>query len=549
MKPSFLGAIVLLAALGQFDAKAQQNSGAVSGGASITGRVFDLSDHRPVFDATVVAHLMSGSVRSNIQYSGQTDREGLYHLAGLQGGRYSLDAVAAGYLSSPFVALWRIIDVKENGALENVDVNLNRGGSLSGAVQDEQQEPLPGVTVRALARRGNPGRVVLREIGQAVTNKNGLFRINGLMPDRYILVAEVLSMVNASREARGIIRTYFPSERASNSAALVAVSPGAEVDDLVIKVRHEQTFKVNGTIDPSLLETGSSRKFELRVVATATPFDTTNVLTAPIAANGTFEVGSIPGGNYTFQLHRAQSKTLGAERLLSSLTLLVNKDVEGLFISGEKSALLQGHLKAPAVVDFSSARIMLEPADPSLSSFELIEMSVSRTGSFAGKAGIRPGPYHLIVTPPTDYYVAGVTLGGAPMPELLINLPAGGSGDLEVALDHASSIKGQVNWAGAKEKPNIVVFLPGPRGWPPILGRVQADGKFTVSSVPPGSYLAVALETFDPEIIGRSEVFELLKSAFISVDVNGENGRDLQLPLLSSETIRKAALDSGLISF
>lgn len=137
----------------------------VLGGATASGVVLEGQAKQPVPGATVVATPLEGGARAQAT----TGPDGRFDLD-LAPGRYSLAARAKGYAVSP-----RELTVDADPVPEQV-LEIERGGVLLGRVLDPEGNPVPGLTVTALAAEG--GRST--SFGEAATLPDGSFRLEGL---------------------------------------------------------------------------------------------------------------------------------------------------------------------------------------------------------------------------------------------------------------------------------------------------------------------------------------------------------------------------------
>jgi protocatechuate 3,4-dioxygenase beta subunit len=133
----------------------------------------------------------TGAGRGN--WGTTTDAEGRYEFKNLPPGAYSLNVSKAPYLTGPLdpqAVNARMIELKTGETLDRVDVTLLRGGVIAGRVVDEFGEPLSGLDVSARRVQTIAGRRQLLPFGpQASTNDIGEFRIFGLEPGQYAVLA------------------------------------------------------------------------------------------------------------------------------------------------------------------------------------------------------------------------------------------------------------------------------------------------------------------------------------------------------------------------
>jgi hypothetical protein len=146
----------------------------------LRGRVVERGSTRPVAGALVtatVAELPWVDPRE-----ATADAEGRFAFADLEPGRYALTAskdLLAGRLSAP-------ARVAAEGPSPEAVILVDRAAIVSGRVRDERGQGVPGVALRLLPGRSwSAGHRVLAESGQ-----DGAFRIVGVQPGRFTLLAE-----------------------------------------------------------------------------------------------------------------------------------------------------------------------------------------------------------------------------------------------------------------------------------------------------------------------------------------------------------------------
>src|SRR5262249_21557268 len=75
----------------------------------------------------------------------RTDESGRFHFTGLPAGRYSVSAAAPGYASpedSSLPSRGKTLTLADGERVENVDLEIKRGGVIAGRVADSQGRPV-----------------------------------------------------------------------------------------------------------------------------------------------------------------------------------------------------------------------------------------------------------------------------------------------------------------------------------------------------------------------------------------------------------------------
>src|SRR3954466_2776319 len=144
-----------------------------------------------------------------------TDAQGRYELTQLPPGRYQLKATRGDYVEvaygqrRPFER-GRPVELREGAVLENIDFALPRGAVVSGRVADEAGEAVARASV-SLARRRyvNGERRFVPESANS-TDDRGQFRIFGVPPGDYVIIATLDLMDFGSRDRVRYLPTYYP---------------------------------------------------------------------------------------------------------------------------------------------------------------------------------------------------------------------------------------------------------------------------------------------------------------------------------------------------
>lgn len=158
------------------------------GTASISGIVTAADSGQPARKARVT--LSGPEVRGR---SVTTDESGRFAFSALPAGRYTVSASKAGHVSvtygqrrpgRPGTAI-QLAD----GQKMQVQLQIPRGGVITGTVLDEHGEAVPGTPVRVLRYVIQSGVRTLQMSGNGATDDRGVYRIYGLQPGEYVVAA------------------------------------------------------------------------------------------------------------------------------------------------------------------------------------------------------------------------------------------------------------------------------------------------------------------------------------------------------------------------
>ena len=408
-----------------------------------------------------------------------TDDQGRFSFTALPAGRYTLGVNKPGHVSvsygqrRPGASGGTPIQLSD-GQKFAADLQIPRGSVLTGTVLDENGEGTPGTSVRAMRIVNQGGRRTLQGANTATTDDRGIYRIHSLQPGDYVVCATPRNSPMADIAMRGqveidALRTELQAvqvaqaredvtralqERLSAAQANLAQQP-QEAPPGYAQICYPGTMVITEAA-PLQLGVGEERPgidFQLQLVPMA------RVSGSIVNATG----AQLQNVQITLQDAAAQ---IGGGL---SMNQSARADAEGRF---RFSAIPPGQYKltARAQVGGPQAR----GGGPGRG-----EMTMTVQGGRAGG----PGPAAQRAEPITLWGATDVVVSGAAVENVMLSLQQG------------MSISGQMAFEGAIPPPadltrmrvSITSADPGPMS-SSFQARVDANGRFTASSVPPGRY-------------------------------------------------------------
>ena len=160
------------------------------GKGSISGVVVVAGSGQPARKARVS---LSGGNEVGGGRSTTTDDSGRFAFSALPEGRFNLSASKPGHITGTYGQRQpgrpgTPIQLGDGQRLQ-VQLQITRGGVITGTVLDEQTEAIPGTPVRALRYVMQSGQRTLQQAGSGTTDDRGVYRIYGLQPGEYIVFA------------------------------------------------------------------------------------------------------------------------------------------------------------------------------------------------------------------------------------------------------------------------------------------------------------------------------------------------------------------------
>lgn len=317
------------------------------GTASITGTV-------TVADSGHAARKARVSISGSELRGGRsvmTDANGAFTFLALPAGRYNLSASKPGHVSVSYGQRrpgagrpGTPIQLADGQKLQ-VNLQIPRGGVITGAVVDENGEAIPGTPVRALRYVMQSGQRVLQQGGSGTTDDRGVYRIYGLQPGEYIVAANprntgttmqvdrlrvelqamesrleaiaqtggggvgafspeelakiraaVQSQADQAEEPTGYAPVFYPGTTQPGSAATVNVGVGEEKMGVDFQLQLVPVARVEGVVVNS--NGPAPRNVQVSLISTGHAVPGVGNSSARSDANGRFRFSNIAPGQY-----------------------------------------------------------------------------------------------------------------------------------------------------------------------------------------------------------------------------------------------------------
>ena len=399
-----------------------------------------------------------------------TDDQGRFSFTALPAGRYSLSANKPGHLSVSYgqrrPGLQGTQIQLSDGQKFQAQLQMPRASVITGTVLDENGEATPNTPVRALRYVTQAGRRTLQSTGSGSTDDRGIYRMFGLQPGEYVVCAT-------------------PRNNAMSDGDRMQ----AEMQSL--RQELEAAARSNEATARALQE----RLAAVQAVATQQSAEDTVAGYAPVCYPGTTSAASAT----------AIPVAIGEERsnIDFQLQLVPMARVEGTVINstgaqlqGVQVTLTDPNQNAPSIGSNTTARADAEGR------FRINNVSPGNY-RLAARAQIR-GPQPQRGAAPGSTETTGGR-GGGPDVQRPEPMTLWGSADVAVdgrnisnvmlTLQNGMSVSGQLTFEGTSAPPadltrvrvSITPAEPGPMS-ANAAARVDANGRFTVASVPPGRY-------------------------------------------------------------
>jgi hypothetical protein len=440
-----------------------------------------------------------------------TDAEGRYELTHLEAGRYQLKATRGGYVEvaygqrRPFER-GRPLELGEGAVLEHIDFALPPGAVVTGRVVDEAGEAVAHASVSLKRRRYIDGaRRLVAESGSS-TDDRGEFRIFGVPPGEYVIVATFDVRHLGSRDRVRYVPTYYPGTPVVKEAQRVTVGPGQEVPGITIALARAATATIRGVVRASGPASLGALAFVIaRENSGAEAYGET--ATAIAAGDGSFAIAGLLPGAYL-----VTARSVSESEFASLEVVVEGTDVAGVTLPLSKGATARGRIRFDTdnppqelrpsqvfvmptfIAPFADHQIAGTSDGPPLAhddwTFEVRGLS--------GRGFIRAGTM-------SDWHMKRVRREGVDVTDTPLDFAADVDG-LEIELSRQmTTVSGGVSddRGGVALDATVIVFADDPAKWEPHSrfiesARPDQQGRFKIQGLPPGRYVAIAVGYLQP---------------------------------------------------
>jgi hypothetical protein len=449
-----------------------------------------------------------------------TNSQGRYELRDLPAGRYTIRVTRSGYLSLEFgqrrpLERGRPLQVAEGQAIDNADFALPRMGVISGRVTDEVGEPIAGVAVWAFQSRYFQGRrQLVPTSGAAQTDDTGQYRLLALPPGEYVIrgsIRETWVMEGQEKQTLAFAPTYFPGGSNPAEAQRVRVDVGQEVTSVDFALTPGRAAMVSGTVVTSqgLPLAGESVSLSQEIVG-PTFSSMSGYPGAKTLADGSFTIKDLPPGDYKIDVRLPATKDRAAEFAMLPIAI-AGVDLDGIVLTTGAAGDLSGTVivegggalpAGPARMRVNARAVNPQAAPRNVGAGAVDNGRVNDDGTFEFKGTIGQVRLSLFGVP-TGWYLKSVDAGGRDIVDAAIEIRAGQTlpGIQFVLSNRPTRVAGRLT--DAKGNPTadgtVLLFAADAARWGDdsrYITSVRPDqqGMFEHVGLPPGEYLAVALD-------------------------------------------------------
>jgi Carboxypeptidase regulatory-like domain len=522
---------------------------------SIAGTVIKEPGSQPL--KKVLVQVVAENQKEGGDYTASTDADGHFHIENVAPGRYRIFIEKTGFVGVNGHGLKsdvNVFTVQAGQAMEDLLFRMVPTAVISGRITDEDGDPMSGVRVIALKKK--PGKSTRESVGTEATNDLGEYRVAGLFPGQYWIVAmppvdfrdyekQEKSLTSEGQPDTRYVNTYYPGTYDAMQASAVTLKAGDEmpVNFTLVPAR---TYRVRGII------TGVTAAQKPSVELFSKAGDSYRANANEVGPDGQFEVRGVAPGSYVV---RASTPTESQSFTARQDVSVVAADVEGVKLTPQSSFTLSGHLRieGSAAADLTQYSANLRqaelPEDPGFfmsQEFFGTNAPVDRLGNFEWK-NVNPGNYIVQVYggDGQGFFLKSVKLGGR---DIATGFTAGGPATLDLLVStKGGTVEGAVVDAAvekAVEKDGnevhpvadaTVVAVPEEkyRKLPDRFGIGSTDqhGHFTIRGVAPGSYTIYAWQDLEDGVWRDADFLKSQEANGTAVKVEEGSHQTVELKL------------------
>lgn len=511
--------------------------------ARIQGAVRD-SNGSPVSRAEVTAK----RVRGDEAYRAFTDTGGNFSLSVEHSGIYNVYVAGEGLVPpSSWERYPRVIEVSAgaNSKVYRTEFTLHRPSTITGRLLDaDAGGPVRAQPVALLTGKRFEGRMTLMQSAVTQTDSKGVFVINDVPPGDYYLqiqpsVTERISPGAAegphdAPRVYGYARAYIPAHIDPEHAVPMRVGSGFH-DLGTTKIQRQALFRIHAT--PEL----KSCSGENATVILQQRYGSSVVVRARaiLPCNSPLRIDNLSPGSYhlaMWGLRRSQFE----QEIAQAPVVIVDASIEVL-LSAFTPRQMRGRVHLPASAQdgvLRNMRVWLwSLGDLRFGADEPVPVDAKGTFMFPI---LQAGEGRLMVTGlERPFYVREIVYNGTRLVAPILSIdPTAPTHDVELFVsDRPTMIEGVVRDKDHNNLPRMhVLITPWPfvlrRGYPEILPcRSDAQGRFAMPNLIPGSYRAIAVDDFG---LSQIQHFESALAAFTNarpIDVQEGTTRAVSLEI------------------
>ena len=530
-------------------ARDAQSPALTKGKGIIRGRVISADTGKPLRRARLYLSTGGGDSR-NVS----TGTSGTYEIKDLPPGRYTLRVTRSGYLALTYGQKrpgepGRPLELAEAQVMDKIDFVMPRMGVITGRVTDEVGEPVSGAQVWAMQMQYYLGRRRLVPAAGGFntrTDDAGQYRILGLVPGEYVVMANLRDtwpLDDDPTQVLGYTQTYHPGTPNPAEAQRVKVGVGQEVGAIDIGLVPGRAAKLSGIAMSSNGAPAAGQTVSISQEITGpTMSSMMGIGSAKVAGDGSWSASNIPPGEYRVQVRA----TVGDQEETADTTVVVgDSDIEGITLVTGAGGTLRGVVVTDDDTPLAGGPDRLSVRARSVGmDFRARQPNVSaengrvrQDGTFEFKGAF--GPTMLMVSPlPAGWVIKAIEHDGRDVADATIDVRHGDTipGIRIVLTNRPTIVRGTIRDGRTQTltEGTVILFAADSSKWREETRAIRSarpdqNGRFEVRGLPPGEYLAVALDYVRDGQWNDPEFLEALRSIADRFSINESETKALDL--------------------
>lgn len=522
MRVYFAATFVLIALSGAF---AQTQIGG-----SISGIVTNRVTGEPVRKAEVTVLDKDDASGTAI-----TDSNGHFVFSGLPPGEYRVRVSREGFEQAAYGGRGpnrpgKIITLSAGEARSDIAIGIEALSAISGVVLDAEGDPLTGAQVmlfHTVFQRGKP-RLVSRNSTQ--TDERGEYRIFGLAPGRYYVMAKHESggpmfvaggVGGLGQSSAGVLaKQFFPGADDRTAAQPVTVVPGKELRGVDFHLQMRQPAHLRGRL---VAPDGAAKgQWDVQIVVPDLP-DWANFASGGQLPEDTFE-DVLPPGKYVL----VATLTSGSKQYRGVQTVdLTAGGEQQVTIQLQPAVDLAGVVQfdGPPVGKHVQFRVNLSPGDDA-SRFSRSPSAIVKPDLHFVLSNVTPGVWDIGMNPlPSGYYLKAMSLGDQDVMVEDMTIGPKTAAPLKIVIGtQPAKLEGEIEGDVLKDGARATILLRPTGKYSGIVAFFRAkitepNGHFTMEGLAPGKYNVYAFEDLDPDQRQNPELLKPLAKWAAAVEL------------------------------
>jgi hypothetical protein len=479
---------------------ADRNAGSISGRVTVDGKP------RSGLLVELLTTTMSGPRRLIAKVT--TSKTGKYLLTGIASGTYDVSP-SAPKLVIPNQGMsgqtGKSVTIETGENVRGINFDLVSTGSITGRVRDINGEAVKGQTVELILQgQDNYSRPFYSsEPGDHITNDEGVYRISGAPPGRYVVKVGIAYGLTPPESRRKEVvyypETFHPDTADATKATVFEVGTGRETTDVDITVgRPLKIYDIVGQL--IIVGTGAPvANVGLEVVTTSENGKGSTQLGGAYSsnANGEFRIQGAMAGHYVIAPENDRVSNTYGDPIAFDVR---DADVTGLKIPMHHASTLSGVVAlegsvAPPLENGLSELLILASTSSDRLMSSTVSWPISADGSFR-ITGIRPGKINIFLTRtrrgPAEISLLRIERNGTELRDGIEVRVGEDVTGLRLALGAGSSVlRGEVKIEGEPlEGVNLYVLYRPTSGEPNRFFHAELDARqhFVIKGLMPGEY-------------------------------------------------------------